>query len=48
MISFRYKNTVKRLKMSGKVTEDRISKALTDLFGLKGHVLGFKTDAGLI
>ncbi len=34
--------------MSGKVTEDRISKALTDLFGLKGHVLGFKTDAGLI
>ena len=46
MISFRYRGTVKRLQLTQRITEDKLSRMLNQLFNVKGAVLGFRSESG--
>lgn len=46
MISFRYRGAVKRLQLTQRIAEDKLSRMLNQLFNVKGAVLGFRAESG--
>ena len=43
MITFKYKGNGKRFELGDRMTEDKFIRSLTQLFPLKGSVLGFRS-----
>jgi hypothetical protein len=48
MISFRYRNNIKRLQLTQRIPEERLARMLNQLFNVKGPILGFRSESGTI